>query len=402
MNLIITNNKPIIRKNNNGGLEVFVFENKREILPYEVVYKLCEAYKIPNGKISNGKIVAILDDEIKTTVYKMCERVAVRLHKYFKDYVFNEYAYPESYYYKNLKRVVDNLLGDKMSLREAQEMYKDARFAFVGNAFVGMFSLTNVCGLSLMSNSTLQSKYVDSVILEVSKNCKNFVYNSEYYTGDLNHSGKSWHFMNLVSRINKKYKYDLYYGAYLSSGISADKALLDYIENKYFVKDEVIDFSKVELLAYSADKFEKFVKNQYESELIVRGTWNDTTSNLSKLIGFHYAYIEPSRHSENEFRYVCAIYKGKIIGVIKIGLYGYQEKDHQAICYIDVMETCRRKGVASYMIKHIDRYLFDDYPLMITQESELGEKCHIAEKFKKAVKKVRCKTYEEAMADGMY
>jgi hypothetical protein len=49
------------------------------------------------------------------------------------------------------------------------------------------------------------------------------------------------------------------------------------------------------------------------------------------------------------------------------------------------------------MIQNLDKYLNKTLPLFLTQESELGHKCHMEEKFKKYIKETDCVSYDEQL-----
>lgn len=164
------------------------------------------------------------------------------------------------------------------------------------------------------------------------------------------------------------------------------------IEAHYFIRD--VDIDKIRLRCMTTSEIytvwsKKYMKGVFE------GYWINKFNNPSA-VGFHYFSFSDSK---NDARFIVAIYKGLIIGVIKLGVYN---NDHQAIAYIDVLRTCRNKGVATYMIKNINKYLYKGLPLMITDESDMGKMCHIADKFKDNVKGIKVKTYAEALRDGKY
>ena len=54
------------------------------------------------------------------------------------------------------------------------------------------------------------------------------------------------------------------------------------------------------------------------------------------------------------------------------------------------------------MIKNVDKFLDKRLPLLLTDESDMGQLCHMSDKFKKYVKSVKVKTYDEALKDGSY
>lgn len=85
------------------------------------------------------------------------------------------------------------------------------------------------------------------------------------------------------------------------------------------------------------------------------------------------------------------MYKGQVIGIMKYGLWG----NEQSVAYIDVLVNCRNKGIATLMIKELDKHLYPMYELHLTDESELGHKCGMAKLFKKHIKSTVVKDYED-------
>lgn len=166
-------------------------------------------------------------------------------------------------------------------------------------------------------------------------------------------------------------------------------------EDIYF--PEIKDLSEITFGWFSS-------KEVYEGGLITGdplspkqiSTWKDSYSGNSGLItGFHYFKLDNIfEYGEDCAHYLLAYHKEKnvILGVIKVGRYGNSEREkRQTINYIDVSMAYRRRGVAKAMIEKLDQFLDKSLPLVLTDESDLGKTCRMAEHFKNT--KFSCEVY---------
>lgn len=108
--------------------------------------------------------------------------------------------------------------------------------------------------------------------------------------------------------------------------------------------------------------------------------WQRDTYGHSAIIGFHYLNLE---HTTERTRYLIAHVDNKPIGAICIG--DYPDYGYYAVQYIDVAMPYRGNGVAKKLIHALAKTIPDDRPLVLSQESEMGKKCHVHECFKREI-----------------
>lgn len=96
--------------------------------------------------------------------------------------------------------------------------------------------------------------------------------------------------------------------------------------------------------------------------------------------GFH--YLTPDDVSNSNMKYLTAKIDGKIIGIIKFGLWSRMPNEI-LVSYIDVCEKYWGNGIASGLIKELNNHLSDKKRIFVTSESHKGKECHMLEKFNK-------------------
>jgi ribosomal protein S18 acetylase RimI-like enzyme len=193
---------------------------------------------------------------------------------------------------------------------------------------------------------------------------------------------------SFVSRINDSKLYEMDGNQhYYTNSASLVNFFVDYFERIYFPaieNTEDISFRYIDAEdIFSYIRRDEFSKTSYPS-------WSEKYGN-SSIIGFHYFKPEDFPNTN----YLLAIYNDTIIGVIKTGVYGNGRDKRQSICYIDVSENYRQRGIAKMLIKELGKYLNPNLPLMLTDESELGALCKMAEHFKNAGYVVPVYTFRE-------
>ena len=343
---------------------------------------------IKNGYISNAKMSGnnIVQCNEILTVEKLNSK---NIHKLYRFLTYYIESIRNDMYYTDFS--LDEFVKEyKNGLEACLEKYSPCYVSFLGNKLVGFFSLFIELGCPVIYTLYCEDNNWNRCARLLSSKIKDSVFYKEYYSRDLEKYGfKS---MNLRSSFNEEYDYSVYHGVYLTQ--YDDNRFLKYIEKNYIINK--IDLSKVKLeLVKGADFSDIFKKYYYTG--VFDGYWRSRQSNMYKLVGFTYFTFTDALNTKDK-DFLIAIYNNKIVGIIKMGIWD----DHQSIAYIDVMETCRNQGLASYMIKNIEGYLYNNYPLCLTDESEMGKKCHMADKVKKAVSKVTVKTYEECLRDRSY
>lgn len=111
--------------------------------------------------------------------------------------------------------------------------------------------------------------------------------------------------------------------------------------------------------------------------------------------GFHYFSMTDIFGTQAPgVKFLIAYLNGLPVGAIKFGVWPLSP-DHQSVAFIDVNKTVRRKGVATAMVRELNKYLDKNLPLHLTAESEEGQEAKISKVFKREISAVDCFSYEE-------
>ena len=132
---------------------------------------------------------------------------------------------------------------------------------------------------------------------------------------------------------------------------------------------------------FTYDEFSDFMYdfNSYE--------WTLKSDENESFEGFH--YFSPMNFQVGFYKEKCLVAFNEkedphdIVGLIWFGEYGPSGlPTHQAVSFIDVRKDCRRRGIATALIKKFDSYIDRSRPMYISQLSDEGKLCHIGELFK--------------------
>lgn len=154
----------------------------------------------------------------------------------------------------------------------------------------------------------------------------------------------------------------------------------DAVEAYLFPKLEKED---VEVKCLDGDKLLSFMsKNDYFVWDGAHPMWQNSY-NRCAMAGFY--YLDPqSISSEREcvdVKYLCAIYKGNVIGTICFGQWSPYD-DFESISYVDVSVPYRNQGIAKLLANSLESYLNPELPLYLTGESDMGKLCKMENLFK--------------------
>lgn len=130
--------------------------------------------------------------------------------------------------------------------------------------------------------------------------------------------------------------------------------------------------------------FKVFGKKGWHTYLYKKGgcfvypMWGRRCS-MNTVTGFH--YLQPEIN-ENE-KVLLAEYKGTPLGAIKYGVYDRDTSSvHYGLCFIDVAAPYQGKGIAKKLAAKLAEVSKDfEYPLALSQESEMGRKCGMEKLF---------------------
>lgn len=188
------------------------------------------------------------------------------------------------------------------------------------------------------------------------------------------------------SRINKKFKYDIYNDAnYYVSDIKKNGILRNNFEQKVFRK---LNREKITFVNIKNSELELFL-NKYSNG---NKTWNDGSD--WAIAGFHYFNLDEDENGN----FLLCLSEKNVIAVIKHGIYEVYNKKFHCICYIDVNYAYREKGIAKIITNEMNNYLIDNLPVLLTNESNMGKKCHMHKLFKRTIKR-KTYTYKEIEAN---
>ena len=311
-----------------------------------------------------------------------------------------------------LQRFVDNYLDENNSRDEYYEygysdwdyfnrMKREKFESFLKNGFMGLYH-GKLEALFMTTKSKLGLVFVHTVYDEpgeqlryyveiLSSMLKNSVFYYEYFPNSLSQSSKM-KIMTHLSSFDKDRAYMFYHGCYLTEyGIDL---MINQVEKKYFPN---IKLNEVEYKCIKARDLETYFKNMHDKDY--QGYWENKYNNVA-VAGFTYFHREDFHANYGDIKYLVALYKNRIIGIIKFGT--WPDANHQALSYVDVSVKYRKLGIATQMIKELNKYISSDTTFVLTDESEMGKLCGMNAICKKYITKTKVKTYSECLRDGSY
>ena len=166
-------------------------------------------------------------------------------------------------------------------------------------------------------------------------------------------------------------------------------------------KDIIVDLadeknfpSLIGEITYDVMPYSDYVYEEGRDDKIIPAITKDDSGH-DHLAGFHYFGL---RDGGND-KMVVAKNGDNIVGVIKYGKYGdgsYQP-EHIGLCFIDVKKPYRGQGIATNLMKEFGKVVEREnkeeginLPIYLTDESEMGEKCHMRDTAVKEIKNVTC------------
>ena len=145
--------------------------------------------------------------------------------------------------------------------------------------------------------------------------------------------------------------------------------------NVLVTKCDDFNFSKYTgNLSFEIADYNDFVSNLMRSDKIIStSTKNDLNQN--HIAGFYYF----GQYDPKGDNVLLAKDNGNVVGCIKYGIYGTDcNFPHISLCFVDVKIPYRNKGIATRLFKEFGKILEkQNLPLYLTDESELGETCHM-------------------------
>lgn len=158
------------------------------------------------------------------------------------------------------------------------------------------------------------------------------------------------------------------------------------------IKEDIypeLDYLNIKFEVKTGQELGQEIAERYKNNPVFNGyTKND--NNLYNVAGFHYLNIDTIDYNKN---FLLCKQNNNYLGVIKFGEYGFDDK-HIGLPYIDVNKHYRNKGIATMMVKELNKHLTNELPLFLTRESEMGEKYHMKDLFVKNINNTICVPYE--------
>ena len=111
-----------------------------------------------------------------------------------------------------------------------------------------------------------------------------------------------------------------------------------------------------------------------------------------RIAGFQYLRFDNLYETERDIKFLVAHMGKTLVGVIHFGVW---YPGHQDISFIDVRLPYRKMGIATKMIQELNKHLYPNMPLHVSQESEMGKACHMSDMFKKHITAVPVKSHFE-------
>lgn len=147
---------------------------------------------------------------------------------------------------------------------------------------------------------------------------------------------------------------------------------------------------------YDADKITfKTVTGKDVNQYLYDKRWREYPMHTNEnghlnIAGFH--YLQPD-FWEHHSLFVAEL-DNVPIAVIKYGVYGEGYYKHTGLNYIDVGVCYRQKRLATRLISEFAKLKFD-YPLVLSDESDMGHKCHMEAHFKTSMECFNEKEWEQ-------
>lgn len=279
--------------------------------------------------------------------------------------------------------------------RPLEQLERKVMMAIKDDECVGYFHKSKVMGLDCFYIGKFKDQYLHSAINAIKRIFpKALMGHSEYYLeqkvlascGYEQVNDKSISYVDEESQ--KPYRFNSIYH-YMTTGNK--DILVEKLEKHLFPEiDGDISYDVM-----SGNELNAFLHTNSPLPYGESVTWTNSYNN-NNIPGFRYLNYNTIHTHMDDVKYLVAHKDWTIIGVICFGIWPYT-KDHQSMSYIDVALPYRKKGIATQMIKELDKHLVKNLDLHLSPVSDTGKACNIADLFKKHIKSVKCYSYEEMM-----
>ena len=183
-----------------------------------------------------------------------------------------------------------------------------------------------------------------------------------------------------------------YYPTYEQRFYVLDKKYDKILKEK--IEDYIEPDGKIEIVKLTQDELNDYIRHLKEIDNYFGLPFAINKSHQFYFAGFKYFSNNNLYNSEN-INFIVAKCNNNIVGVIKYGHYDQYGIPHTGVNYIDVHAAFRNRHIACDMIKKFNEEIDKNYPLILSQESEYGQKYKMSEHFKKYIHGVDVVSHEE-------
>ena len=381
--IIIENQRGFCKKKEDDITCYYVAEHEeKRWIPRDELMKYIVIHRVANAMPSGNGIRKI---NTVCRVRKLREYDRNIIEKNIKDYIDKDtYGYNQEYVFF-MQKISDDSYW--------KYLMENALLALYGNQHIALFFIEKLLNVNIVDMMYLPYGYISSELTMnyidiISSKIENSIF---WITNGMDNLNPKYKHLDLTSTFGDR----PYRNSGRGAGITEYNPCLmrDVYEQIMFPKIDNQD--NIEVKAITNSEMNRYVM-ELNSKLGYKlsAYWGDRFQTPS-ISGFTYLHPKDSSKLDETTKFLCAIYKGTIIGVIYFGVWGNNR--YQSISYIDISSKYKRMGIATMLIKSLNKYLRSDLPLVITDLSDEGKAARIDLIFKKYITKTKLYTYSEAL-----
>lgn len=392
MKIVTNQNGFVYGKQNNSIYYLVEDEKTRDYIDKETLLKYIRNRVVDNAVITGSSTISPISEQIEfRKIYDADRKKLLNYLGLYKNMLDSQTQDPYEIYdcMEGYSFIIENLKDDKSWERVKKSWYVGLK----GNAYYYLFTTTKLLKSIIVDAILLpfgDSKVSKKFLLLASKKINNSIFHFEYYDNfDIPESFKK---INIYGKSAGE-GYDakglcLYHGSYLTE--YSENILLESFEK--FIFEDSITPEKIVIKDMSSKEINDWVNKMYKKMDYLLSPFWKRDSGFPSMYGFHYF----KNHDEIQgVKTLVAMQNNKFLGAIHYGV--WNNNKYQSISYIDVAEPYKRKGIATKMIKELNKHLIPNMPLVLTDLSEEGKAAKIDELFKKYITVCKVYTYEEAI-----
>lgn len=281
----------------------------------------------------------------------------------------------------------------KTLLKKSIEELGEAYLVVDDNGLViGFFGSSEMFGIKVFSLGDLLDpckevgRYCFESVLEQFP-CAHFYYHDEeyFFTRELYEelNIKQVESASICSDEDNKIEYKYLWNIYAVNG---GDAMVRNLEKIQYPGYENFNINDVMFKVMSSDELSDFLLhnegwgNEYPS-------WT-TSSGFGHIAGFHYFnYSQISNEGRcHHVRYLCAIYKEHIVGLISFGMW-QEDQNYESISLVEVSHLYRKHGLMKALIANLQEHLNPNIPnVYLTSMTKMGKACNIHQQIMSTIK----------------